>query len=292
LAIQIAIDQLPELSANLEIRAAPTLIAFHAGKERERIVCTTEESRILEWLIGLANTTTPVDVSARNSSAAMMLENAKYDEALERYVWLWNNSSRLNPSWRGARLSFVAEKIEALVKVHSRARTEFTCLRNATEAVADLELRTIGPRVDWVVLNQVLEDQERTMAWFNAVKSSPDADTVIEGVAPFIIEPLKTCGRWADIGRLYRDPIAELLHAHHILLDSVAPMRDDSRPETHDVVSEAAWQEFRSIVTVLYVGLVAAGRTSDAMAIRKEALRLDPSKEMERALRRAPIPYN
>jgi hypothetical protein len=51
-------------------------------------------------------------------------------------------------------------------------------------------------------------------------------------------------------------------------------------------------ERFRADVSVLYSGLRAAGRPSDAKLVREEALRLDPSDEMRRALEQAPGSYN
>ncbi len=51
-------------------------------------------------------------------------------------------------------------------------------------------------------------------------------------------------------------------------------------------------ERFRADVSILYSGLRAAGRANDAKAVREEALRLNPSDEMRRALEQAPASYN
>ncbi len=140
-----------------------------------------------------------------------------------------------------------------------------------------------------MVLNNVLGDQERTLGWFDGVKDDQKAEATVRAVGRFLIELLKARGRWADVGRLYRDPLKELAFHHETLTQANLPMMAGVLPEgALATVEKVMKTQFRKSVVDLHTSLRAAGRIADAEAVHAEALRLDPSDDMKRALE-API---
>src|SRR4029078_13645011 len=90
------------------------------------------------------------------------------------------------------------------------ARRRFEEIRAEAAAAADANPGLHAPRVDWVSLNQMLGDDEATLAWFDAVKADPLSELVFEAVEDRLIDIFKRRDRAADVGRVYSDPLANI----------------------------------------------------------------------------------
>jgi hypothetical protein len=297
LAIRVDIATDRDIARKLNIRAVPTAIVLRDGKQEDRAVGFHDAAETSAWLNSLEKRQTKPDGHLRDSAASMALADQRYDEATKGYVWLWNNIPGFEDAyeygWMGVRQSFMLKPLQSLVSSHLPAREAFSALRDASSAAAPAFDCTdwFGPRVDWVLLNQVLDQQDRTLEWFDSIKADPRFASVIDHCARLLLEPLKDSQRWADVGRLFPDPLAALAELHeHITFGS--PRRGTRENEASAGPSRHLLERFRAGVSVLYSGLRAAGRAGDAKAVREEALRLDPSDEMRRALDEAPGSYN
>lgn len=249
------------------------------------------------WLGSLEKRETKPDGHLRDSAASMALADQRYDEATKGYVWLWNNIPGFDDAyeygWMGVRHSFMMKPLESLVNAHPPAREAFSAIRDASAAAAPaLDVTDwFGPRVDWFLLNRVLGQEDRTVEWFDSVKTDPRYAPVIQHCSTLLLEPLKEGQRWADIGLLFSDSLAALAELHESATFG-SPQPGARETEASARLTRHRLERFRADVSVLYSGLRAAGRTSDAKAVREEALRLDPSDEMRRALEQAPASYN
>jgi hypothetical protein len=296
-AVRVDIDVDRDIVRTLNVRAVPTTIVFRAGKQEDRTVGFQDAPAMSAWLSSLEERPTKPDGHLRDSAASMALADQRYDQATKGYVWLWNNIPGFDDAyeygWMGSRHSFMIKSLQSLVSAHLPAREAFSAIRDASAAAAPAVDLTdwFGPRVDWLLLNQVLGQQERTLEWFDSVKSDPRYAPVIQHCARLLLEPLKESQRWADIGLLYSDPLRALAELHEfVTLGSPEPGARENKTSVR--LRRHLLERFRTEVGVLYSGLRAAGRTSDAKAVREEAIRLDPSDEMRRALDQAPASYN
>ena len=297
IAIQIDVDEQQALAHKLEVRAMPTVIAFKAGQEKDRVIGFRNPQALLAWFNALERGETDLDrargaladperdMEGRLDLADRLLNGDKLDEAAAHYLWLWDNIAKVEPGMSGVRVSFMASSIERLVGAHPPARRRFSEVRDRAGAAADADPTSAWPRFDWVVLNEVLGDQAATLAWFDAVKDDGAAAApVIEKVAQRLIPLLTQHKRWADIGRVYADPVAELVREHELMN---VPVPDWVDPEVMAQVSAMMAVRFRENAALLFLCLRAAGRGDEARAIEREASRLDPSAEMRTALRTA-----
>jgi hypothetical protein len=292
-AVQLSIATEREVARTLNVRAAPTAIAIRAGKQEDRIVGFRDATELSEWLDALEKRTTKPDGGLRHSAAKIALDEQRYGDATTGYVWLWNNipgfDNVYEVGWMGVRQSGLADEVGSLVRAHPPARLAFAAIRDASGVAAPaLDLGDwFGPRVDWLLLNRVLGEPERTLEWFDGVKADPRYASVLEHGARLMLELLEERQRWADIGRLFADPLARLEEAHARMRFG-APDPDAKQSEMSARLHRLRVARFHDEVAVLYAGLRAAGRRSDAKALRTEALRRDPSEEMRRALDQAP----
>ena len=135
------------------------------------------------------------------------------------------------------------------------------------------------------MLNGVLGDEDRTIGWFDHVKADPDAAPALARIARFLLQPLKRRGRWADIGRLYAEPLKELVFQYRAFEIATGPLMQKRLGEERFArLRDVNAKLFRTGAAELVASLRAAGRAADADAVRQEALRLDPSSEMRATL--------
>lgn len=293
IAIQLDVDAEPAIAKQLEIRAMPTVIAFRDGIEFDRSVGLKQPAELLSWLGGLPRGETALDnlrVEAAQQPTGMMgrmnlaraLANAgKLDEATEAYAWLWEHMLEHEPAMFGVRASFMLAEIVDLCSRHAPTRTRFAALRDA--AVPRLhDAWDSDPLKDWMLLNQVLGEQEKTLEWFDRERESLTSDRKRDRLLETILVPLLVGReRWADAGALYVDPVSTVKQ-HHEIIDHVAGVRPAAMDDaTFEDVRRQVVEQFQNTARQVHRCLVAAGRLEDADKVAATARELDPTVSLE-----------
>lgn len=288
LAIQIDVDELPELSEQLRIRAMPTVIVFRDGAEFDRAVGLQEPEPLLEWLDGVKAGRSalqslqadvqadPANVEKRFELAKQLLDTGAYEPATEHYVWLWDNKQRHSRAMGGTIGFFIARGSQQLVEEHEPSKQAFVRVRDAVEARLNEHKGRDFDRADWVELNEIVGDDDRTLAWFDRVKNNPTKRQEIEQATYKLEQLLEEKERWADRGKLIGD--ADAFVGRIIMMQRMTETHA-ARAEEAEVPSElAAWelQRFREDIAKAYASLLAAGRTNDAARVVHAANRYKP----------------
>lgn len=283
IVIQVDVDAKPEDAAKLRIEAMPTLVVFSPeGVELERLSGAMGSSDLLAWLEGLAKGETslerlrkeaaekPNDLEVRASFARRLAEARDFDAATAEYAWVWKNMLALDPEAVGVRYSFFAGELKRLVDAFPPARQVFTELRDASvPRVGALDENGVG---DFVTLNQVLGDTAATLAWFDANGTELPSEGDVKRMVHVTVMPLLVAeGRWADLGRLYEDPLRELRES--------ATMRDQimndeqvlKNPELLAEVKQFTDARLAEVAKTVVRALRAADRLDDAKAVEEQA---------------------
>lgn len=215
-AIQIDVGTNQVFAETHRVRRLPTMIVYKDGREFDRIVGYRTARHLLQWLGGVlegrretdllrevagdrAGPDGHVDVQAR-------LWLAEATEAIDEFLWLWDNMLRYRPSMSAVRRSFMVSHMQRLAAKEPDACDAFTKLRDRyTPAVLSLKA-TRDEMLDWIRLNQVIGDEEASVAWFDLVCEDPAAEMPIGWAARDLFDLLVAEGRWAEAGRLHRDP--------------------------------------------------------------------------------------
>lgn len=132
-------------------------------------------------------------------------------------------------------------------------------------------------RGDWITLNETLMQPELTLAWFDRVKKDKSENSAKElKTSGFLLSRILIVNnRWPDVAYLYKDPIAELKDKFRFAEDIISYTKGRDVPQINPFPKDAA---------VIYAALLAAGRTDEAIAVKKEAIKLQDSPKLRQAL--------
>jgi thiol-disulfide isomerase/thioredoxin len=288
IALQIDVDAEKSFAQEFRITAMPTIIAFVDGAEFDRVVGAKKPKELLAWLDAVKRgetslaiqqqkvQKTPGDIDARLNLARELTRAGRYDEAVIEHVWLWEHMLELVPSMYGVRMSFFAHDLTILVNAYAPAREAISAVRDRA-APPDAGAIAIESFHDWVCLNGVLGETERSLAWFDALSAVRRADlesSIIEhDIIPLLIEK----ARWADAGALYGNPLETLDGAADILRHTEAMANDRDLPPG---LIASSRRSFRKSAATLIRALRAAGRDEDVNSVERRAREVDPSQEM------------
>jgi tetratricopeptide (TPR) repeat protein len=213
------------------------------------------------------------EVKAKSKMAQDLFAAGKYKEAADQYIWLWNNIPKLDPPMIGVRDSYIVSQMKRLIRVCPELKPLFEQLRSDTEK---------KDRSDWIVLNDALNEPDKTLAWFDSVKNDPTQAEFIEHHDVLLERLLVSQHRWADMGKyLYKDPMKKLQKQYEFS-KNLKEFYKTSAAATQ--MKHPPRDLFPKSVGVLYVSLLAAGREEDARKVAEESFRLDDSKELRASL--------
>ncbi len=203
-AIQIDVDVEQVDAARLAVTAMPTLIAFIAGIERDRIVGGIGPDDLIAWL----------DLLERRVRATALLAAGRHAEALPEFAALWTAGGGLE----------LVDDITQLAAAHPPARATFAALRDAATPTGE------PPPLDdvfaWMALNQIIGDGEATLAWYDAHGPDLPPSRTVARLVEVAVLPLPLAhGRWAAAGRALADPVATYHAARDARPDAIA-LRD------------------------------------------------------------------
>jgi len=302
-AISLDVDRHRDDAQRLRIRAMPTMVAFRDGKELDRSTGYQSGEALLGWLSRVEQgETTATRLAAltarpREGDGALTMQERmglarelaganRFDEATDEYTWLWRNMARVEPGMAGVRGSFLIGDMQRLVAAHDGARERFRVLRDEAQAQRDAATRSPLALMDWVALNDVIGDEAATLEWFDEVRQRPDAASVISPVEVRVVRLLERHDRWADLGRLQRNPTAAVAQ-EAAMMDRLVALSTaggtagsaaggELDPASTREMLEFARQDFREKAGRVYASLLAADRVEDAEAVATEAMRLEP----------------
>jgi thiol-disulfide isomerase/thioredoxin len=303
-AAQIDIDRDESTADRYGVKAVPTVIALRGGQEVDRFTGARSADKLLEWLDGLSRGESEIDrlkasargagVQARHELARGLMSARRHEEALAEYLWLWNHSLEAEPGWIGVRYSYLLMELTELVGLSEAARQEFARLR--AEAEGEVQAGDLSDSVlaDWFALNQVLGEEDRSLSWFDRIKDAPPPGLEVSRLERWLGALLKGRQRWADLARLYPNPLAVLDRQAQLTREMVEGLEGDpqamSMPEMLEGMREFARTSLRELASDLIRALDAAGRREEGEQVVSRARELDSSPEMAEALSAARTP--
>lgn len=284
IAVQVDMDVDRKAAAPFRITAIPTLVLFTpaSGKnEFGRQDGYIGSSDLLRWLEGAKSgksadslekeqaTNNDNEIFARISKARQLGMSQQNGEALEEYIWLWNNIPKTSERFSDVRMKMVPVELKLLCGVYPEAKLKCAELRDTAEKGEN--------RADWIVLSGVLDDSARTLAWFDKTKADPKNREFFAKNGEFLEPVLFANCRWADAANvLYPNPLAKINEYYKAAQDMMKPRADTEFAKNFD--------PFPPMVLLVYGAYVGAGRDAEAQKIADECIRLDSKPEMKETL--------
>lgn len=283
LALEVDVDKQPKIAQQYNIAAMPTMVMLKGGNEIARTVGYIDGKRMVAWLekasSGKAEEVARIDRTSRDMQAQLQIARelvfkGNADAATDDFVWLWQNIAKVEPSMAGVRVSFLAGDMKNLAARHPKAKAAFTTLRDDAAKASEGTDPEFANRVDWIVLNGVIDDSQQTLAWFDRVKDS-DAGKAAFGQTAYLLEPLfLESGRLADLPSVYADPIGSMkLAAGLPEMYSKSVEAKGEKPDEDAIASMK--DQFRQKWSRVYVGYLAAGKDDKAGELAAEFAKLE-----------------
>jgi len=307
-AFQFDVDQNPKLTRALEVRSMPTLIIFEAGKETRRSSGYLSPAGILRWLKGGKATTDTAhlrqsinEARARTEAMSKLLKPGAQGEKVDiqvrleqarktgqsdpanaavQYQWLWNNMLQHNPAMHNVRLTYMANEMQRLAARSEPALAIFTAMRDAAEQRLTTTVGRAALITDWLTLNRVIDDDARSLSWFDRVKDDNAAQADLRANDTELCRILEDANRWADLGRFYDEPVTQAQR----VIDRVAENLRYVQPSNIAEATRYSHESTRETLSVMYAALLAADREAEADQILKSLIAFSDTPESRRAL--------
>jgi tetratricopeptide (TPR) repeat protein len=261
----------------------PTIVVFEpkdTTNEFDRDLGYKSPAQLLTWLNAVKGGKSPSaavkeqaaavvgkggdkEVDARYKLAQKLSSGGQYTEATDQYVWLWNNILKECPAMAGVRSSFMASEMARLATDYPPAKRRFSELRTAALKSDD--------RRDWIVLNQMLDDEGETLKWFDQTKNETTEEQIFAPAAFVLQDLLIRNKRWADVALyLYKDPMKRLNHTY----ESAQKFKAFNKN----------YDPFPREAAALYTCLLAANEDDAADEIARKSMELQNTPQLRKLL--------
>jgi hypothetical protein len=150
-----------------------------------------------------------------------MVQQGKYPEALERFIWFHDHALEHDSSMTGVRLSFALSYWKALGEVYPPAKTALIETRDHKEKIIMDKTGNRNLFHDVVALNRTLEENEKTVALFEVVdKQQPESAIKYWNVAKDSVIEAK---RFDLAGKYINNPVGDFtkvkaMYDHNVTL--------------------------------------------------------------------------
>lgn len=226
LAIQIDIDEKPELAEQFQIKRIPAVIAIKGGAEFDRSIGYKDAANFLAWLRDVLAGKHPIDpfpehakapvnsqdVEARYELARDFLNAGKYEKALAEYLWLWP-ATREAPGMGGLRLSFMLSDMAGLAEMYPPAKEAFLgILEDLQRRVDQTELASFEDWQEWSSFCENFGQAGRIITWYEKRRDergrlfpNREREFLVDRIVSDVFDALVQAGRALDATRLYPD---------------------------------------------------------------------------------------
>lgn len=228
-----------------------------------------------------------LDPMARKHRAWEFMLAGRFAEALEDYLWCFDEGVKHQPSFVGVRGSFLVSEIAELGKRHPPAIAALRERRDRLEARLRAGTAERGEAQDYGALSQSLEESGRTLDMFDL--GGEVARLQREELFHHVFDQLMERRRYRDVIESCGSIDRYVDHAIRVYTDIKALCdgpwgsinhQGVSAERMREVVREAPPHALRRAVTTVgkfYEALLGVGRNGEAAAVADRISKLDPS---------------
>jgi hypothetical protein len=212
--------------------------------------------------------------------ARTLARQGKYEEALQKHLWLHENAIELQPSWSAVRLSFALGDWVELGKKYPKAREVLVAIRDKNTKAISKGNGSFDLFHETSAINYYLGEQPKTVALFKmAHEKYPDLAKDCYHVAE---EDLVAQREYRICIRYIPDPLARF--------DEIRDMRNmnlEHAKKDLPRLKEFAEKSFEEETCRLIAILVGADRKQDAAKVRDRVLAVRDDPVIRKAIKKA-----
>lgn len=279
IAIQVDIDEQPEIAARYGIKAGKAVVALRDGDTIDDIFGNQTADELLTWLEivreGRFMRRGDAGWNADYGSFTFELIRGDDDEALEWYLRIWKREPLVEPG------------LGVLVRRYPPARAAFLRIYAETQVAVEDGVASPTDWRAWFELGVPLGLRDEQLAW---IETQLDDDGRLHGAPSSVIHGVATelegRGRLADAGRVYPDPVQTARE----LASAVGSMRLSEAIGGRDPGLPPDWglKRFRHLHEVV----AAAKRTDEAAGVAELFMIAFPGAEVTLEIVRRALDYD
>ncbi len=218
--------------------------------------------------------------------ARTLAKAGQLDEAATHYVWAWRQISKLGPEQVASRDMTMGRELTALAHDSQDAKKKLVELRDAAAEPVTGGSATPEQIREWVVLNTVVGEGERTLDWFDRQKKRSDAQASFRTIEWALVPMLERRNRWSDVLVVLGDPSARLdegLQTIDKARKAKAKEKGGAAQSTGDAL-DAAIEATRVTSVRTYAALLGSNQQPAAERFARGAIEADPGPAMKMGL--------
>jgi hypothetical protein len=213
------------------------------------------------------------DVLKPALEADKLSKSGKLEEAGKKFESIWNDLRKQDPMFVGPSAPTVVEAIRSHCARSRTWRDRFRTLRDQAADTFDARGKQLADLAAWIVLNRIVDQDQKTLEWWDRVRKSPLARDVLTRFRSWLEPMLEREGRLGDLALAIDDPAALVRREYDGFR---AAVRQDSSELNFRVAREV----FLTRHARHYACLLLAGRERDATRLATEAMTVDHSPQM------------
>ena len=217
-----------------------------------------------------------VNIFSLTTKANRLVDEQDYETALAAYVWLWRNGPKHIKSFGSRSVYMQLTNLTQLTTNHPPAMRQFRIYRNNIERKLIEDTATFDDLKDWIMLNDVIDEPESTVAWIIRIRDSDRFKATFEQTESQIHKSLTEWNQWALLGEIHPNPVSTVRNSLRTNLQLINIVRqgadlpdpdqrlvDDAIPSFTEIINESAMNKGAEI----YAACLAANRDAEAKQI-------------------------
>lgn len=287
-AVKLDVVKNDELATKLRVHVTPTLLFLNeSGSEIDRITGYVDGRTFLaetKSIFGGADPLerarkrlelAPNDPHRRIDVALLLGDRGDFAASLEELLWCWDHGVEIDPSFAVTRGSFLLGELLRLSHIHPAAGDALSGrAKGIHQRIVDCEV-TESELADFLLLNHELQQQERTLAAFDALSSGTEACVALrDRLAPLVIDPLIDSHRYKEALALIGDPRA---HFNRLVAEFTASSERIAKERPSDSFAEIDTNKrgVRNAAVRIYEALLGAKNFDDAESFAQMIVAFD-----------------
>ncbi|MEO0511459.1 MAG: hypothetical protein AAF108_00990 [Planctomycetota bacterium] len=284
----------------------PAILAVRDGRVVDRVFSETIAADLPRWIAGWREGRVRADLlredleatgvegqellRRRRAIADALVRAGRDDDAFDEYLWVFENTRRVDTDFLPMRNTFVVSDLRDLCARSERGRALAESRAEKLDALIGTASETEDVLTDWLIYNEIAGRAGPVLEWVDRNIESQDGQAKLKQYRGRLEDVLVEAGRFEELGVLFA-PFDEFLVQLERLYDNYDRMiaADPELAKAQTALIDGIRAGVRDQVTIYVSDALTANRSFVVGKLVRLALERDASPEMERALLSAAV---